>query len=658
MTLLRGWTLVAAASVGLALWRPRWAIATLLALLPIFGNKPGLRQVYALVLLGSGVNIGLALRGLVEWPRPVRAAGSRNPLFVLLVFYGIASTLTLSTMPLSEIWYDSLAALNGSLDPIRHMTLWLRARETDALYSLLSVILTWYAIALAFFIRREITIDARVVFLFARAIVVGLMATLVIGILNFYQLVDLRQLRQLDPVVNFFGQQRLQATFGHSGWLAEYVVMSMAWLGTVLIAFRRDGDRGRVRAGIAIVIALLLVTQFGLILTYQRGGWISHVFPLLTIWLSIFYVYANEPPFSQLVRRSLPKVAVAVPLSIGIALVVFLAIVSLGWFGTQYRSGASSYAERVGALFDTSNRPMYIATGLKLGRLHPVLGAGSESFAYTYMSEYLRPGGAFYGQGDPLPVLYGSAHNIYLQTLTGKGLVGLALLLAILGYVVIGGIRILMRQPDLPRPTVLVLLATIGATLGLACYGVVQEVFYIQSIQYLIFATFGIAASLAEPWLHLRTRTVWWLGVALALLFVVHLGFEYGYPGRMRDRWFWQEAVREGSVLGITELDSHGARFRWSGARAYLDLPCSAKSITVPVRSLSNVPQHVEILINGRMIDRVALVDHNWRDLKYPLPRSPWYVRSHCVELRVDPTWQPPGESRQLGVMVGTYSAQ
>jgi len=187
---------------------------------------------------------------------------------------------------------------------------------------------------------------------------------------------------------------------------------------------------------------------------------------------------------------------------------------------------------------------------------------------------------------------------------------------------------------------------------------VVQEVFYIQSIQYLIFATFAIAGSVAEPWLHIRARTVRWLWAALAVLFVLHLGFEYGYPGRMRERWFWQEAVREGSVLGITELDAHGNRFRWSGARAFLDLPCAARTMTVPVRSLSGVPQHVEILVNGRMIDRVALTDHGWRDLRYTLPRSPWYTRAHCVELRVDPTWQPPGESRQLGVMVGRYSWQ
>jgi hypothetical protein len=146
--------------------------------------------------------------------------------------------------------------------------------------------------------------------------------------------------------------------------------------------------------------------------------------------------------------------------------------------------------------------------------------------------------------------------------------------------------------------------------------------------------------------------------MALAVLFVLHLAFEYGYPGRMRERWFWQNAVREGSVLGITEIDSHGTRFRWSGARAFLDLPCSAKTMTVPVRSVANVPQFVEILVNGRMIDRVALSDHNWRDLRYPLPRSPWYAHSHCVELRVDPLWSPPGESRELGVMVGRYSAQ
>ena len=111
-------------------------------------------------------------------------------------------------------------------------------------------------------------------------------------------------------------------------------------------------------------------------------------------------------------------------------------------------------------------------------------------------------------------------------------------------------------------------------------------------------------------------------------------------------------------MLGITEIDGHGTRFRWSGARAYLDLPCSARTISIPVRSVSTAPQQVEILVNGRMIDRVGLADHAWRDLRYPLPRSPWYMHSHCVELRVDPTWQPPGDTRQLGIMVGKYSWQ
>ena len=162
LTLLRGWTSIAALSLAVAVWRPRWAIALLLALLPIFGNKPGMRQVYALVLLGSCLNIGVALRGLVSWPRPQRPAFTRNPLFVLLVLYGVASTLSLSTLPLTEIWLDSLRALGGSPNPVAHLALWLKATETDAAYSIVSVILTWYAIALAFFIRREIACDAAV----------------------------------------------------------------------------------------------------------------------------------------------------------------------------------------------------------------------------------------------------------------------------------------------------------------------------------------------------------------------------------------------------------------------------------------------------------------------------------------------------------------
>jgi hypothetical protein len=673
-SLLRGWTWIMVVAILVAAWRPRWAIALFLALLPVFGNKPGTRQVYMLVLLGSSLNMGLATCSLVSWLRgrttSLTGSRSRNLLFVLLALYGVASTLTLSTLPLTQIWHDSVQALGGVTNPVTVLALWLRATETDAAYSVVSVILTWYAIALALFIRREIAADARSALLFASAVAIGLIAVITVGILDFYQLADLRPLRQLDPVVNYFGQQRLQATFGHSGWFAEYLVMSLGYLAIVLAGIRR------VRWAVLVIALLLLLAELGLILTYQRGGWLSHVFPLLTIWLAIFYAadaeraersdhgdrgdrVARSARFRELLRRSLPKLALALPLTVGLALVVFLGVVQLGWFGSGGRFNTGSYVERATGLFDTSNRSMYLATGLKLGRLHPVLGAGSESFAFTYMSEYLRPGGVFYGRGDdPLPVLYGSAHNVYLQTLTGKGAVGLVLLLALMACVVIGGGRILLRQDDLPRSTVLLLLITIGSVLGFACYGVVQEVFYIQSIQYLMFTTFAIAGAIAEPWLQIAMPRVRWLWIALAGLFVLHLAFEYGYPGRTRDRAFWQEAVREGSVLGITEIDSRGTRFRWSGARAFLDLPCSAHAISVPVRSLSDVPQQVEVIVNGRMIDRVTLADHAWRDLKYPLPRSPWFMRSHCVELHVDPLWQPPGDPRRLGVMVGPYSWQ
>jgi hypothetical protein len=660
LPLLRGWTSIAAVSVTIALWQPRWAIAMLLAILPIFGNKPGTRQMQAIVLLGSCLNVGVALRALVSWPWPSPSASAtprsrdgRNPIFVILALWGVASLLTLSSLPLQQIWIDSVDTLHGAWNPSAYVSIWLKSPEIDPAYSLVSVILTWYAIALAFFIRREVLANSSAAVLFARGLLVGLVGTVVIGVLDFYALVDLRPVRELDPVVNIIGYQRLQSTFGHSGWLAEYLVMSLSYLMVVLIGSRSW------RWATAAIVALLLLIEFGLILTYQRGGWISHVFPLVAIWLAIFsFSQQNREPLRATICRSMPKLLLAAPLTVLVASVIFVGVVKLGWFGSGGRFDVSSYLERATSLFDTSNRSMYLSTGLQLGTLHPVLGGGSEAFGFIYTQEYLRPGGMFYDGRPPMEWLYGSAHNVYLQTLTGKGIVGLALLLALLGYVVIGGFRILWTHDDLPRSTVLLMLAAIGSAVGFACYGVVQEVFYIQTLQYVMFATFAIAGALAEPWLQIRRRTVRLLWAGLAVTFLLHLAFEYGYPGRTRDRAFWQEAGRENRLLGITELDGSGTRFKWSGTRAFLYLPSSARVLSLPLRTLAPMPQTVEIQFQGRTIDRVTLADHAWHAYRYPLPAAPWYMRSHRLELIITPTWQPQGDPRQLGVMVGQYSWQ
>jgi hypothetical protein len=101
------------------------------------------------------------------------------------------------------------------------------------------------------------------------------------------------------------------------------------------------------------------------------------------------------------------------------------------------------------------------------------------------------------------------------------------------------------------------------------------------------------------------------------------------------------------------ERSSRGFTFRWSGPRGYLHIPSGARGVELTVRSVSPTPQTVDVEIHGSIVERVVLGNHEWRTLRYPI-RAPAKSTSSAVDwvvLRVDPTWRPPRDGRNLGVM-------
>jgi hypothetical protein len=104
------------------------------------------------------------------------------------------------------------------------------------------------------------------------------------------------------------------------------------------------------------------------------------------------------------------------------------------------------------------------------------------------------------------------------------------------------------------------------------------------------------------------------------------------------------------------EVDAEGRSFRWSGDRTVLYVPTSARSLQWSLRSLAPFPQKVVVLQNGVVVDELKLVDHSWREFRYVLPDRASSQRFHRFELQVSPTWVPPDDTRELGVVVGDWS--
>ena len=89
---------------------------------------------------------------------------------------------------------------------------------------------------------RRLPAGADAALLVTGGILAGLVLTIAAGALDRLGFLDLRVLRATDPFTNLSGADRLQSTFGHAGWFAEYRLLRDAGdPGAVALARRRRG---------------------------------------------------------------------------------------------------------------------------------------------------------------------------------------------------------------------------------------------------------------------------------------------------------------------------------------------------------------------------------------------------------------------------------
>ncbi|MBA3713624.1 MAG: O-antigen ligase family protein [Pyrinomonadaceae bacterium] len=553
------------------LFRPVWGLAVFILLLPIFGNKPATTQFHWLLVTGASLNLALAIRWL--WAEKMSPDNSESveatlgrPSMLLLLMYTLVSLGSLTSLPWKQLLleFQSAGGVDFALFPYQLRSFFNTTEATYA-YSVLTVLLTFQSVLTAFFVHRDVLRESRHAVIFGGSLLAGLVLTLIVGLLDFYRVVDLGFLRPLDPNINPDGRHlRLQSFWGHSGWLAEYIVLCAPF--ALILLSLKIGFRVRV----LFVAMILWLSGFVLILTYQRGGWVSYPPTLLLIIISVGLVRAAEVRRSapltsakRLALRALAVLSIVLLLSIGAAILVTgLGNREGGQFGHSERPGIARYIVRLTEIKETWERTVFIRAGLRLGLLHPFYGGGSEGFYYLYEKEFLKPGGRYVDDPIPLGTLYGTAHNVYAQVFSGKGLWGLLLLLLPVMYLMAAGLRAVVRERDMPARTRLMTLICFSSCGAFLVYGNMQEFFYIQSLQYVFFITLAIFSATLAARLTVSPRHVraWWCFLVAG--FVAHLAWEYVSPGAAGKAW------RERPAFGCyeqVEADEMGRPFNWCG---------------------------------------------------------------------------------------------
>ncbi len=553
------------------LFRPVWGLTVFILLLPIFGNKPATPQFHLLLMTGVSLNLALAIRWLwVEKKSPDDServeATLGHPAMLLLVMYTLVSLGSLTSLPWKQLLLEFQAAggVDVSLFPYQ-LRSFFNATESTYAYSMLTVMLTFQSVLTAFFVHRDVQRESRHAVILCGSMLAGLMLTLSVGLLDFYRVVDLGFLRPLDPNINPDGRHlRLQSFWGHSGWLAEYIVLCAPF--ALILLSLKIGFRVRV----LFITVILWLSGFVLILTYQRGGWVSYLPTLLLIIISVGLVRAAEvraeatlTSAKRLVLRALAVLSIVLLLSIGAAVLVSgFGNQAGGQFGQSERPGIARYVGRLTEIKETWERTVFLRAGLRLGLLHPFYGGGSEGFYYLYEREFLKPGGRYVNDPIPLGTLYATAHNVYAQVFSGKGLWGLLLLLLPLMYLMAASLRAVVREHVMPPRTRLITLICFSSCGAFVVYGNMQEFFYMQSLQYVFFITLAIFSSTMAARLGGSPRHVRALWCFLVAGFVAHLVWEYISPGAAGKGW------RERPVFGCyeqVETDETGRQFNWCG---------------------------------------------------------------------------------------------
>ena len=271
--------------------------------------------------------------------------------------------------------------------------------------------------------------------------------------------------------------------------------------------------------------------------------------------------------------------------------------------------------------------------GIAMVRAEPLGGIGLGRF-YRDVSRYApNPGNLVIDQEN--------AHNYALQLAAECGLPALATWLGMLAFILLRGYRTL--EGPASRSHGLLVAAAIGGTLAFLATCLTGHPLLLREGQFAFWLTFVLAAGLPSAWSPSRLGARW---IYAALLAVACLTPIHGRSELRSIDW-----SRRTAGMHAEEADGTG-NYRWTKAVATFYVPQGSRTLALQVRSLAPMTQQLAVSVDGQRVDTVDLVDHDWRQLDYMLPRVAADGRFHEVVLRTTPTWTPDNDPRELGVML------
>lgn len=322
-----------------------------------------------------------------------------------------------------------------------------------------------------------------------------------IGLLDFYGIVPLAWYRfgtTVTPGV-------LHSTFQNRDVFGEYVLTAIPF---AMIGFmsKRNGMWWK-----TFLFGCLVICEIALILSGGRTGWVAYPLILFFCWSLSYFIKEGRFEISHFRWRDFAKIAISVPVTIIISLVlVFYILIPLSDNGTSVN--VTNQIDRIRELH-SGGRDVTWRQGFYVGMESPVYGVGYESFLWHANSLIKTPGShlkKYCGESIPLD---DSPHNVLISAFVNGGIVGLCFWLLIVGYAVI------ILTADLIKNRSLLNLPVIISIISFHLFGMAQSMQVIPMIWLLL--NLGYALTVDDDVLPARVRHI---SALLATLCVVLVG--------------------------------------------------------------------------------------------------------------------------------------
>jgi len=615
---------------------PRRGLLLLSFVIPLVGSLPHLAPIRCpppLLLMVAGFALGWFVRVRRERRGPddrMEEAGAVgvNGVAVLFLLFAVSGLLT--------SWrYLSNAPLGGwpALDALINVR---QATASDAIANIGQTLVVALSGPLLFLLATTIALDQQWLSRWARALLAGVLLAFLIGLAQLLFVPSLGN----DPY--WARNSRINATFTDPNALGTFVALVFP-----LAAALAVGGRDAAAKSLGAVVAVLSLLMLGGSGSRTGAGGVLLAAALFPAALALRFRLEGELFRQRVLFASL---------AVAIAVVAFTPASARSqgkqWVLLGRLAKTREVVERQGLLAPLlrDRWPLW-EPAVHITTRYPIAGIGLGGFS-AEVENFARLAGRRWPRFD-------NANNFYLQVSSELGLLGLAVVVAVLGTILAAMVRV-VRSPRLEGESRAIYAAiTVSWITFLVMFLTGPHLFFEQNqAAFWLFAAAFAAHGDFRPKGDSRRRR--WLTVAGIAVVAVIAAFQsaHAFGNLSLARRRVALGLEAGEGFYPRETDETGRRFRWIADQARLSVPTTRGEIRIELRAgnpdLATRPLGVWISLNGRATS-FEITTPDWRWLRLPVP--PATPNPAELHIRVERTWRPtdfghPKDNRALGIAI------